>query len=128
VDVNRTFTIIETNLYRVNFEINNLKPFPYLAFPPLTDRKTARKILGFDGELMASSWRLDPSIVSCDMAMLCQHITFTDWELVHLCWPRVHRRLFGQPPADSRRQDKLRCLLWNPHNLHRAVRVAGYSF
>ncbi len=42
------------DLYRVNFEVNNLKPFPYLAFPLSIDPETARKWLSFDGELMAS--------------------------------------------------------------------------
>jgi hypothetical protein len=43
------------DLSRVNFEVNNLKPFPHLAFPRSTDLKTAPKMPSFDGELMASS-------------------------------------------------------------------------
>src|SRR6266852_638428 len=42
------------DLYRVKFEVNNLKPFPYLAFPHSIDLKTARIWPSFDGELMAS--------------------------------------------------------------------------
>src|ERR1700680_701312 len=42
------------DLYRVNFEVNNLKPFPYLAFPHMIDAKRAPKQASFDGELMAS--------------------------------------------------------------------------
>jgi hypothetical protein len=42
------------DLYRVNFEVNNLKPFPYLAFPHLIGLKTPQERLSFDGELMAS--------------------------------------------------------------------------
>jgi hypothetical protein len=44
----------KTDLHRVNFEVNNLKPFPYLAFPHSKGHKTAFKYGGFDGELMAS--------------------------------------------------------------------------
>jgi hypothetical protein len=43
------------DLNRVNFEVSNPKPFPYLAFPHPTDPKIARKPPSFDGELMASS-------------------------------------------------------------------------
>jgi hypothetical protein len=28
-------SLLTPDLYRVNFEVNNLKPFPYLAFPHL---------------------------------------------------------------------------------------------
>jgi hypothetical protein len=41
------------DLYRVNFEVSNLKPFPYLAFPHFTDPKIARKWPSFDDELLA---------------------------------------------------------------------------
>ena len=41
------------DLYRVNFEVNNLKRFPYLAFPHSTDAKISPKWPSFDGELMA---------------------------------------------------------------------------
>src|SRR5712692_5935854 len=50
------------DLYRVNFEVNNLKPFPYLAFPHSIDLKTARIWPSFDGELMAS---FDAPILLC---------------------------------------------------------------
>jgi hypothetical protein len=45
------------DLYRVNFEVNNLKPFPYLAlaFPHTIDPKKAPKLASFDGELMGRS-------------------------------------------------------------------------
>jgi hypothetical protein len=43
------------DLYRVNFEVNNLKPFPHLAFPHFATPENSSKQLGFDGELMASS-------------------------------------------------------------------------
>jgi hypothetical protein len=42
------------DLYRVNFEVTNLKPFPYLAFPQMIGSKMGPKQAGFDGELMAS--------------------------------------------------------------------------
>src|SRR6266851_438719 len=42
------------DLYRVNFEVNNLKPFPHLAFPHSATPENSSKKLGFDGELMAS--------------------------------------------------------------------------
>jgi len=41
------------DLYRVNFEVTPLKPFPHLAFPHPNAPKTARKLASFDGELMA---------------------------------------------------------------------------
>src|SRR5271157_41375 len=42
------------DLYRVNFEVNDLKPFPHLAFPHSNGPKTPSTLAGFDGELMAS--------------------------------------------------------------------------
>jgi len=42
------------DLYRVNFEVNNLKPFRYLAFPQMIGSKMGPKQASFDGELMAS--------------------------------------------------------------------------
>src|SRR6266852_1480381 len=45
------------DLYRVNFEVTNPKPFPYLAFPHSIDLETAQKWSSFDGELMASFCR-----------------------------------------------------------------------
>ncbi|PYX65774.1 MAG: hypothetical protein DMG74_06735 [Acidobacteria bacterium] len=44
----------EAAFYRVNFEVSNLKPFPYLAFPHSIHLKTARKRPSFDGKVMAS--------------------------------------------------------------------------
>ena len=41
------------DLYRVNFEVNDLKPFPHLAFPHCLTLQNAPKQLSFDGELMA---------------------------------------------------------------------------
>jgi len=46
------------DLYRVNFEVNYLKPFPHLAFPHFATGENRSKQLGFDGELMASSLTL----------------------------------------------------------------------
>src|ERR1035438_2500800 len=43
-----------SDLYRVNFEVNDLKPFPHLAFPHSKGPKTPSKLPSFDGELMAS--------------------------------------------------------------------------
>ena len=40
--------------HEINFEVNNLKLFPYLAFPHLINLETARKCPSFDGKLMAS--------------------------------------------------------------------------
>lgn len=54
------------NLYCVNFEVSNLKLFLYLAFPLFINRKTARKILRFDGELMTASQKIVVRI-SCAM-------------------------------------------------------------
>jgi hypothetical protein len=42
------------DLCRVNFEVSNLKPFPYLAFPQMIGLKMGPKQASFDGELMAS--------------------------------------------------------------------------
>ncbi len=43
-----------SDLYRVNFEVDDLKPFPHLAFPHSKGPKTPSKLPSFDGELMAS--------------------------------------------------------------------------
>ena len=48
------------DLYRVNLEVNNLKPFPYLAFPHLVAREIPQKRPSFDGELMASFSKFSP--------------------------------------------------------------------
>jgi hypothetical protein len=53
VDVDRLHSL-RLHLYRVNFEVNDLKPFPYLAFPHSKGPKTPPKLPNFDGELMAS--------------------------------------------------------------------------
>ena len=42
------------DLCRVNFELDNLKPFPHLAFPHFLTLQNAPKQPSFDGELMAS--------------------------------------------------------------------------
>jgi hypothetical protein len=42
------------DLYRVNFEVNNLKPFACLAFPQITYLKTPRKRPIFGDELVTS--------------------------------------------------------------------------
>jgi hypothetical protein len=42
------------DLYRVNFEVNNLKPFACLAFPQITYLKTPRKQPIFGDELVTS--------------------------------------------------------------------------
>ena len=53
------------DLYRVNFEVKTLKPFPYLAFPHRLASEKAPKQPSFDGELMASS------LVVLHLAMRC---------------------------------------------------------
>src|SRR6266478_4109356 len=50
------------DLYRVNFEVSNLKPFPHLAFPVFQTPKLAQKTSGFDGELMAGFLSLPSSL------------------------------------------------------------------
>ena len=42
------------DLYRVNFEVTTLEPFPHLAFPHLLSPENPPKHTSFDGELMAS--------------------------------------------------------------------------
>ena len=66
------------DLYRVNFEVTNLKPFPYLAFPRFTIIENACKQPGFDGELMASFQSLSPVIacgVSAALCRICSTVT-----------------------------------------------------
>src|SRR6266851_10455443 len=46
--------LTETALYRVNFEVNHLKPFPHLAFTASEVPGNSSNVPGFDGELMAS--------------------------------------------------------------------------
>jgi hypothetical protein len=43
-----------SDLCRVNFEVNDPKPFSHLAFAHSKGPKTPSKIPSFDGELMAS--------------------------------------------------------------------------
>jgi hypothetical protein len=62
------------DLYRVNFEVNNLKPFPYLAFPHSITLEMVRKQPSFDGELMASRLTFPPSFVYSPLA------PFQDWD------------------------------------------------
>jgi hypothetical protein len=54
------------DLYRVNFEVNNLKPFACLAFPQTTYLKTPRKRSIFGDELVTSFCRsTSPSRIFC---------------------------------------------------------------
>jgi hypothetical protein len=48
------YTSDRSDLCRVNFEVNALKPFPHLAFPHFLTLQNAPKQRSFDGELMAS--------------------------------------------------------------------------
>jgi hypothetical protein len=50
------------DFYRVNFEVNNLKPFPYLAFPHLIGPGNTPKMASFDGKLMASFETSNPNV------------------------------------------------------------------
>ena len=50
----RLLQSLRLHLYRVNFEVNDLKPFPHLAFPHRRGPKIPSKLPSFDGELMAS--------------------------------------------------------------------------
>jgi hypothetical protein len=47
------FAVPVPHLCRVNFEVSTPKPFSHLAFPHWKGEKTASKMAGFDGELMA---------------------------------------------------------------------------
>src|SRR2546427_12499668 len=49
------YTSDRRDLCRVNFEVNNLKPFSHLAFPHFATAENTAKQLGFDDELMATS-------------------------------------------------------------------------
>jgi hypothetical protein len=49
------------DLYRVNFEVNNLKPFACLAFPQTTYLKTPRKQPIFGDELVTSFLQINLS-------------------------------------------------------------------
>ena len=68
VGPNGTRTI---DLFRVNFEVNNLKPFSRLVFPQFRNLEQSPRLPSFDGELMASSqefssvpsWQVRPFIV-----------------------------------------------------------------
>ena len=54
------------DLYRVNFEVNNLKPFACLAFPQTTYLKTPRKQPFFGDELVTSFCRpTSPTGIFC---------------------------------------------------------------
>src|SRR5713226_5353808 len=54
------------DLYRVNFEVNNLKPFACLAFPQTTYFKTPRKQHIFGDELVTSFCRsTSPTRIFC---------------------------------------------------------------
>src|SRR5436189_6369492 len=44
---------LRRDLCRVNFEVNHLNPYSYLASPHLPRFKIPPKVPGFDGELMA---------------------------------------------------------------------------
>jgi hypothetical protein len=68
------YTSDRSDLCRVNFEVNNLKPFPHLAFPHFATPENTSKQLGFDVELMASfflHWR-GASPITCEIAIFRQ--------------------------------------------------------
>jgi hypothetical protein len=56
------------HLYRVNFEVTDLKPFPHLAFPHAKGPKIPSKLPSFDDDLMASSsdlaWSMSAMAIS----------------------------------------------------------------
>src|SRR5437868_7743261 len=55
------------DLYRVNFEVNNLKPFACLAFPHTTYLKTPRKQPIFGDELVTSFLQINlPNRIFCE--------------------------------------------------------------
>jgi hypothetical protein len=66
---------LRPHFYRVNFEVNHLKPFPHLAFPHFLIVQNAPKQPSFDGELMASClanyfWRFRGFRIAGEMAIL----------------------------------------------------------
>jgi hypothetical protein len=50
-----TWGLEPPDLYRINFEVRNLKPFFHLAFPHFATSEKSSKHRGFDGEVMSSS-------------------------------------------------------------------------
>jgi len=71
-------------LYRVNFEVNNLEPFPYLAFPDSTNRKIGRKRSSFDGEFDLNSKNLyakngvESAALECSRARMLRKLESRD--------------------------------------------------
>jgi hypothetical protein len=66
------------DLYHVNFEVNDLKPFPHLAFPHSKGPKTPSKLPSFDGECgkqIASYLGLVPLEESSGQRRRLGHIT-----------------------------------------------------
>jgi hypothetical protein len=63
-------------VHRFDFEVTNLKPFPYLPFPHFSAPESTQKQASFDGELMR------PAIGQCDILE-----------------DNVVRRVHGQSPA-----------------------------
>src|SRR5712692_6403453 len=67
------------DLYRVNFEVNNLKPFACLAFPQTTYLKTPRKQPIFGDELVTSFCRsTSPTRISCKNGFGTGHLHATN--------------------------------------------------
>jgi len=60
------------SLYRVNFEVTLLEPFPHLAFPRPKVQETARELPGFDGGLMAALPPLAPKPFPAEARTLLQ--------------------------------------------------------
>jgi hypothetical protein len=63
-----------SDLYRVNSAVNDLKPFPYLAFPHSTNPKIAAKWPRFDGELMASFSKISRTCESISEIAIFQQL------------------------------------------------------
>jgi hypothetical protein len=87
--------------YRVNFEVTNLKPFPYLAFPQMISSKMDPKQASFDGELMASLCLLPGH----DVPIACEIIFGVHPHTIKVNPPWSS----GQPPPDTSWRSLVNC-------------------
>src|ERR1035437_7284622 len=90
-----------SDLCRVNFEVNDPKPFPHLAFAHSKGPKTPSKLPSFDGELMASFSDSAQSMVGIELGRVCLRRRATTLILSVARW--VHNSAIATFPEAPRK-------------------------
>jgi hypothetical protein len=106
------------DLYRVNFEVNNLKPFPHLAFPHFLAPENTPKQPSFDGELMASLPSSRPLNSGTSALLSCRFNgvrALTVWLCLHIATLAIFHLACLKParnPLEACYESWIECFSW----------------